>query len=45
MFRPVDEQFAVLTRGAAQLETADELKRKLKKSLDKIGRASWRERV
>ena len=33
MFRPVDEQFAILTRGAAQLETADELKRKLAKSV------------
>ncbi len=34
MFRPVEEQFALLSRGAAQLETADELKRKLKKSID-----------
>ncbi len=33
MFRPVEEQFAILTRGAAQLETADELKRKLAKSV------------
>ncbi len=33
MVRPVEEQFAILTRGAAQLETADELKRKLAKSV------------
>ena len=32
MFRPVDEQLAILTRGAAQLETLDDLKRKLTKS-------------
>jgi len=33
MVRPAEEQFAILTRGAAQLETADELKRKLAKSV------------
>ena len=33
-FLPVEEQFAVIARGAAQIETADELKRKLKRSFD-----------
>jgi len=33
-FRPVEEQFEILTRGAAQVETADELKKKLQKSRD-----------
>ena len=33
-FRPVDEQLAILTRGAAQVETRDELRDKLKRSLD-----------
>jgi len=33
-FLPVDEQFAILTRGAAQIETVEEFKRKLKKSFD-----------
>ncbi len=31
-FRPVDEQLAVITRGAAQIETRDELKKKLERS-------------
>src|SRR3954464_13138467 len=32
-FLPVDEQLAILLRGAAQIETRDELKRKLEKSV------------
>src|SRR3954467_13878668 len=31
-FKPVDEQLAILLRGAAQVETRDELKRKLERS-------------
>src|SRR3954464_2823103 len=32
-FLPVDEQLAILLRGAAQIETRDELKRKLERSV------------
>jgi tyrosyl-tRNA synthetase len=32
-FKPVDEQLAVILRGAAQVETRDELKKKLERSL------------
>src|SRR3954447_15929648 len=31
-FKPVDEQLAVILRGAAQVETRDELKKKLERS-------------
>jgi tyrosyl-tRNA synthetase len=31
-FRPVDEQLAIITRGAAQIETRDELRKKLERS-------------
>ncbi|MGL6073093.1 MAG: tyrosine--tRNA ligase [Fimbriiglobus sp.] len=34
MFRPVDEQLEILMRGAAQLETPDDLRKKLQKSYD-----------
>jgi tyrosyl-tRNA synthetase len=31
-FRPVEEQLAIITRGAAQIETRDELRKKLERS-------------